>query len=99
MVNEFGDINSASQRLHTTDDAVLVLSTGGICCTVHQDLIGAVGCIHAVHMTRARTQEAAWQPGEQQQSQTVFTGRNLQGDAVRHESENRFASSMATLLP
>ena len=54
---------------------------------------------HGVHMTLESAPGAAWQPGEQKQSQIVFIGRNLQGDSLRHGFESCFASSMTTLPP
>jgi G3E family GTPase len=45
IVNEFGKINIDSQLIHATDEAIVELSNGCICCTVRQDLIGAVGRI------------------------------------------------------
>jgi G3E family GTPase len=54
---------------------------------------------HGVHMTLESAPGAAWQPGEQKQSQIVFIGRNLQGGALRHGFESCFASSMTALSP
>ena len=51
---------------------------------------------HGVHMTLESAPGAAWQPGEQKQSQIVFIGRNLQGDTLRHGFESCFVSSMTT---
>ncbi len=48
---------------------------------------------HGVHMTLESAPGAAWRPDEQKQSQIVFIGRNLQGDALRHGFESCFASS------
>ena len=52
-----------------------------------------------VHMTLESTPGAPWLPGEQKQSQIVFIGRNLQGDALRHGFESCFVSSMTTFPP
>jgi G3E family GTPase len=45
IVNEFGKINIDSQLIDATDEAIIELSNGCICCTVRQDLIGAVSRI------------------------------------------------------
>jgi G3E family GTPase len=45
IVNEFGEIGIAGQLVHATDETVIELSNGCICCTVRGDLIGAVARI------------------------------------------------------
>src|ERR1700738_1311442 len=42
IVNEFGEIGIDGQLVHATDETVIELSNGCICCTVRGDLIGAV---------------------------------------------------------
>ncbi|MBE9212949.1 GTP-binding protein [Plectonema cf. radiosum LEGE 06105] len=42
LVNEFGDINIDSQLLVSTDDDMMELSNGCICCTVNDGLVDAV---------------------------------------------------------
>ncbi|BAQ62550.1 putative metal chaperone [Geminocystis sp. NIES-3708] len=42
LVNEFGDIDIDSQLLISTDDNMLSLSNGCICCTINDDLIDTV---------------------------------------------------------
>ena len=42
LVNEFGDINIDSQLLVSTDDDMMELSNGCICCTINDGLIDAV---------------------------------------------------------
>ena len=42
LVNEFGDINIDSQLLISTDDDMMELSNGCICCTVNDGLVDAV---------------------------------------------------------
>ena len=45
IVNEFGEIGIDGQLVHATDETVIELSNGCICCTVRGDLIGAVARI------------------------------------------------------
>ncbi len=42
LVNEFGDINIDSQLLISTDDDMMELSNGCICCTINDGLVDAV---------------------------------------------------------
>jgi len=42
IVNEFGEIGIDGQLVHATEETVIELSNGCICCTVRGDLIGAV---------------------------------------------------------
>lgn len=42
LVNEFGDINIDSQLLVSTDDDMVELSNGCICCTINDGLVDAV---------------------------------------------------------
>lgn len=42
LVNEFGDINIDSQLLISTDDDMVELSNGCICCTINDGLVDAV---------------------------------------------------------
>ncbi len=42
LVNEFGDINIDAQLLISTDDDMVELSNGCICCTINEGLIDAV---------------------------------------------------------
>lgn len=42
LVNEFGDINIDSQLLVSTEDDVVELSNGCICCTINEGLVDAV---------------------------------------------------------
>jgi G3E family GTPase len=42
LVNEFGDINIDSQLLVSTDQDMIELSNGCICCTINADLVEAV---------------------------------------------------------
>ncbi|MEG3908897.1 GTP-binding protein [Microcoleus sp. w2-18bC1] len=42
LVNEFGDINIDSQLLVSTDDDMVELSNGCICCTINEGLVDAV---------------------------------------------------------
>jgi len=42
LVNEFGDINIDAQLLVSTDDDMVELSNGCICCTINEGLIDAV---------------------------------------------------------
>ena len=42
LVNEFGDINIDSQLLISTDDDMMELSNGCICCTINDGLLDAV---------------------------------------------------------
>ncbi|KST63390.1 CobW family GTP-binding protein [Mastigocoleus testarum] len=42
LVNEFGDINIDSQLLVSTDDDMMELSNGCICCTINDGLLDAV---------------------------------------------------------
>jgi G3E family GTPase len=42
LVNEFGDINIDRQLLVSIEEDMLELSNGCICCTINEDLIGAV---------------------------------------------------------
>ena len=45
IVNKFGEIGIDGQLVHATDETVIELSNGCICCTVRGDLIGAVARI------------------------------------------------------
>jgi G3E family GTPase len=45
IVNEFGEIGIDGQLVHATDETVIELNNGCICCTVRGDLIGAVARI------------------------------------------------------
>lgn len=42
LVNEFGDIDIDSQLLVSIDENMVALSNGCICCTINDDLVGAV---------------------------------------------------------
>ncbi len=42
LVNEFGDINIDSQLLVSTEDDMVELSNGCICCTINEGLVDAV---------------------------------------------------------
>lgn len=42
LVNEFGEIGIDNELIVTTDDSIVELSNGCICCTINEDLIDAV---------------------------------------------------------
>jgi G3E family GTPase len=42
IVNEFGDVNLESQMIETTDEEIVELNNGCMCCVVRKDITGAV---------------------------------------------------------
>ncbi|MBE9170964.1 GTP-binding protein [Pleurocapsales cyanobacterium LEGE 06147] len=42
LVNEFGEIGIDNELIMTTDDSMVELSNGCICCTINEDLVNAV---------------------------------------------------------
>jgi len=42
LVNEFGEIGIDNELIVTTDDNMVELNNGCICCTINEDLVNAV---------------------------------------------------------
>ena len=46
VINEFGEISLDHALAATSDDAVVVLENGCLCCTVHSDLVGSLNALY-----------------------------------------------------